>query len=159
MGDGSIKKHGQKSLDFDAIIVKYYVNKKKAQLTVSYVESDMGNEIGNEIESEEMGDEIEIFSIWLVGIDEMEVLTLKYRLKQQKSVLILQFFGPNGMYAVENAFNEFITPFAEFFTSMIVPSDAVRAVVYADKVFEFVQGKDFFNFYPVIEATRFESEV
>jgi len=125
--------------DFGKNVAKYSVQSKKAQLSVSH----NGNEV---------------FWLAITGIDTMQVLALKYKLNGGKAVLAVQIVGPAGMEALAVAGQDFITPFAAFFSNMNSGEDAFRAVVYADSVFSAVQGQNYFNFYPVIKETQFESE-
>ena len=134
--------------DLGKNVAKYTVQPKKAQVTVTH-------------------NEAEVFWIALTGIDAMEVLAVKYKINGGKTVLAVQFVGPSGMGAVAVAAHEFIQPHYAFVSALIVsalynthdPQDAVRAVVYSDRLFIAAQGQNLFNVYPVIKATQFESEM
>lgn len=126
--------------DLGKNVAKYTVQPKKAQVTVTH-------------------NEAEVFWIALTGIDAMEVLAVKYKVNAGKAVLVFQIVGPAGMEAVATAAQSFVTPFAAFFSSMNSGDEAILAAVYADKVFTAAQGKDYFNFYPIVEATKFESDL
>jgi len=126
--------------DLGKTVAKYSVQPKKAQFAFTHNKN-------------------EVFWMAVTGIDTMEVLALKYKLNGDKAVLAVQFVGPAGMEAVAVAGQEFITPFVAFVSAMNTPEDAVRAAVFADALFNAAQGQNYFNLYPVIEATQFESEV
>jgi len=126
--------------DFGVNVAKYSVSKKKAQLTITH-------------------DQSEIFWLGLIGLDTLDVLSLKYKLNGGKAVLIVQFVGPNGVGAVAAAGEQFIQPFAAFFSNFNDAHDAAHAAVYMDKVFAWIQGQNFFNVYPIVQATQFESEL
>jgi len=126
--------------DFGSLVAKYSVNSKKAQLTVTH-------------------DKNEIFWLGLVGIDTLDVLALKYKLNGGKAVLIVQFVGPEGIGAVAAAGEQFIQPFIAFFGSLLSGDDAAHAAAYMDKVFAHIQGQNYFNVYPIVKATQFESEL
>jgi hypothetical protein len=126
--------------DFGRNVAKYSVQPKKAQFAVNHNKN-------------------EVFWMAVTGIDTMEVLALKYKVNGAKTVLACQFVGPAGMEAVAEAGQAFVTPFIAFVSAMNTPEDAVRAAVYADTLFNAAQGENYFNFYPVIKATKFESEL
>jgi len=126
--------------DFGKNVAKYSVSKKKAQLTVTH-------------------DKTEVFWLGLVGIDTLDVLALKYKLNGGKAVLIVQFVGPNGAEAIAIAGEKFIKPFATFFGNIYDGHDAAHAVAYMDKVFDHIQGQSYFDVYPIVKATQFESDV
>merc|ERR1712038_982873 len=54
---------------------------------------------------------------------------------------------------------KFAGPFMRFFSGFSGPDDFAHAFAYADKVLMNVQGKGFFDAYPIFEATRLESEL
>ena len=127
--------------DFGRNVAKYTVQAKRAQLFVSHNKN-------------------EVFWMALSGIDALEVLALKYKVNGGKTVLAVQFVGPSGMEAVAVAAQEFIQPYDAFVSALMNdPQDAVRAVVYSDRLFIAAQGQNLFNVYPVIKATQFESEM
>jgi hypothetical protein len=128
--------------DFGTNVVKYSVSTKKAQITVTHNKN-------------------EVFWLGLVGIDTLEVIGLKYKLNGGKAVLIIQILGPEGTAALGDAFYNFVTPFEMFFTAIaIMPgTNTAHAIAYADKVCNHIQGRDYFNVYPMIKATQFESDV
>lgn len=126
--------------DFGNNVAKYSVSKKKAQLTVTH-------------------DKKEVFWMGLIGIDTLDVLALKYKLNGSKAVLIVQFVGPNGVDAVAVAGEKFILPFATFFGNFHDADTAAHVVVYMDKVFEHIQGQSYFDVYPIVKATQFESDL
>jgi len=126
--------------DFGKNVARYSVQPKKAQIAVNHNKN-------------------EVFWMAVTGIDTMEVLALKYKVNGGKAVLAFQFVGPAGMEAVAVAGQEFITPFVAFVSAMNTPEDAVHAAVYSDALFNAAQGQNYFNFYPVIKATQFESEL
>jgi len=103
----------------------------------------------------------EIASVSVIGIDTMQVLSLKYRLAGKPGVLVVQFVGPNGIDAVITAAQDFAAPFVNFFSAIDFTShhDAAHIIAYFDKVMKNVVGKNFFNVYSVIAATQFESEL
>jgi hypothetical protein len=126
--------------DLGKNVAKYTVQPKKAQIAVTH-------------------NGAEVFWIGLTGINDLEVLAIKYKLNGGKAILVVQMVGPAGMEAVAVAAEEFITPFLAFFGSMQSGDDFVRAAVYSDKVFTAAQGKNYFNFYPIVGATKFESDL
>jgi hypothetical protein len=126
--------------DFGRNVAKYSVQAKRAQFFVNHNKQ-------------------EVFKMVLSGIDTMEVLALKYAVNAGPTTLIIQCVGPAGIEAVAVAAEKFITPFAAFVAAMNTAEDTIHAVVYSDAIFKAAQGQDYFNFYPVIEATQFESEV
>merc|ERR1712141_38586 len=99
------------------------------------------------------------FWLGLVGIDTFEVLAIKYKIDGGKAVLALQFAGPEGIDEISAAGTEFIQPFQTFFGGISDGDEAAHALAYMDAVFIHLQGKSYFNFYSIIEATKFESEV
>jgi len=127
-------------VDFKNNVAKYTVSSKKAQLTITH-------------------DGDEMFWLGFIGIDKMEVLALKYKLNGGKAKLVVQSFGPNGLETVTEAGQAFISPFIVFFTGIKTADEAAHTLAYADKVLAHVQGKSYFNVYPIIEATRFESDL
>ena len=127
--------------DLGKNVAKYSVQPKKAQFAVTKNKN-------------------EIFWMVVTGIDTLEVLALKYKVNGGKTVLAVQFVGPSGMEAVAVAAQEFIQPYDAFVSALMNdPQDAVRAVVYSDRLFIAAQGQNLFNVYPVIKATQFESEM
>lgn len=105
-------------------------------------------------------DGAKVFTLVLSGIDDMEVLAIKYTIGDGKAVLAIQVVGPAGIEGVAVAFTEFITPFQTFVNGLSVDPDAFfHAVVYMDKVFLSIQGRNYFDFYNVIKATKFESQL
>lgn len=123
-------------------VAKYTVQPKRASVVVSR-------------------DGSEIASVSVIGIDTMQLLALKYKLAGNPGVLVVQFVGPNGIDAVTTASNEFAGPFINFFSAIDFSShhDAAHIIAYFDKVMKNVVGQDFFNVYPVIAATQFESDL
>ena len=103
----------------------------------------------------------ELFAMHINGIHTMEVLSIKYRTggDQRRLVLAIQFVGPAGMVAVADAGRKFIAPFGAFFSAIKTMNDFNHAVVYSDDLFKAAQGQDYFNLYPIFQATKFESDV
>jgi len=126
--------------DLGKNVAKYTVQPKKAQVTVTH-------------------NSAEVFWIGLTGIHDMEVLAIKFKVNAGKAVLVAQIVGPAGMEAVAVAAEEFITPFAAFFSSFNSADDVILAAVYSDKVFTAAYGQNYFNFYPIVMATKFESDL
>lgn len=126
--------------DFGKNTAKYTVSNKKAQLSVTHNKN-------------------ELFWLGLVGIDTMEVLALKYKLNGGKAVLIIQAFGPEGFDAVATAGIEFSAPFDAFINGIHDGNQAAHVVAYADKVCAHIQGKSYFNLYPIFRATQLESDL
>jgi len=126
--------------DFGTNVAKYSVLPKKAQLIVKHNEN-------------------QVFYLSLGGIDTWEVLSIKYKIMNDPSVLFLQVVGPSGAQAVVDAAGAFIAPFDRFFSGFSGADDFAHAFAYADKVLYNVQGKGWFDLYPIFEATRLESEL
>ena len=100
-----------------------------------------------------------MFYLSLNGIDTWEVLAIKYKLMDGPSTLFLQIVGPAGVGAVAAAGEKFATPFIRFFSGFSGADDFAHAFAYSDKIFTSLQGKGYFNVYPIFEATRLESEL
>ena len=126
-------------VDFGNNVAKYSVNNKKAQFEIKH----NGNQV---------------FWMALLGIDSFEVLSLKYKLNGGKAVLAVQFVGPNGFGPLAAAAEAFGAPYANFFGSIATAEDTVHIVAYFDKVAATFDNK-LFNVYPIIEATKFESDL
>lgn len=123
-------------------VAKYSVQKKRATVVVSR-------------------DGSELASISVVGIDTMEVLALKYKVAGSPGVLIVQAVGPAGVNDVAIAGKAFAAPFINFFSAINwdTAEHAAHIIAYFDKVMKNVVGKGYFNVYPVIASTQFESEL
>jgi hypothetical protein len=128
--------------DLGNTVAKYSVQKKR----VSIVLSKDGNELG---------------SVSVVGIDTMQVLALKVKCAGKPGVLVVQAVGPAGIDAVISAWDKFSAPFINFFSKIDFKShhDAAHIIAYFDKVMQSVVGQNFFNVYPLIQSTQFESEL
>jgi len=123
-------------------VAKYSVQKKRASVIVSQ-------------------DGAEMVSVSLVGIDTMEVLALKYKLAGKPGVLVVQAVGPVGVEQLMAAASDFAGPFIHFFSKIDFNSahSPAHVIAYFDKVMKHVVGKNYFNVYPVIEASKFESNL
>jgi len=126
-------------MDFGNNVAKYSVNNKKAQFEIKH-----------------NGDQV--FWMALLGIDSFEVLSLKYKVNGGKAVLAVQFVGPYGFDPLVAAAQEFAAPFASFFGNIATIEETVHIVAYFDKVAETFDN-EMFNVYPIIEATKFESDL
>lgn len=128
-------------LEFGENVAKYSVNNKKAQFQIKH-------------------DNVEVFWMGLFGIDSLDVLSLKYKINRGKAVLVVQVVGPAGFESVVEAALEFAGPFESFFGKIESFDDTAHIAVWFDKV---VESEDFdtdlFNVYPVIKATKFESDL
>merc|ERR1712241_441269 len=73
--------------------------------------------------------------------------------------LELSIVGENQFDPVRAAFNEFSAPF-EYFLPLINPNtnfeNFVYALTYSDVIWKTIQHEHFLNFYPIINATKFE---
>merc|ERR1712226_833424 len=76
-----------------------------------------------------------------------------------KEIFWLGLVGTEGIGAVAAAGEQFIQPFIAFFGSLLSGDDAAHAAAYMDKVFAHIQGQNYFNVYPIVKATQFESEL
>lgn len=123
-------------------VAKYSVQSKRASVILSRDGAEMG-------------------SVSLVGIDTMEVLALKYKCSGKPGVLVVQAVGPAGVENLIGAAHVFAGPFIQFFSQIDFSShhNAAHIVAYFDKVMKHVDGKGYFNVYPVLEATKFESQL
>lgn len=123
-------------------VAKYSVQPKRANIIVSQ-------------------DGAELASVSVVGIDTMEVLALKYKVAGSPGVLVVQAVGPAGVNDVVVAGEAFAAPFINFFSAINwdTAEHAAHIIAYFDKVMKNVVGKDFFNVYPVIASTQFESDL
>jgi len=126
-------------VDFGNNVARYSVNTKKAQFEIKH----NGNQV---------------FWMALLGIDSFEVLSLKYKVNGGKAVLAVQFAGPNGFGPLVEAAQVFGAPYASFFGNIATAEDTVHIVAYFDKVAATFNNK-LFNVYPIIEATKFESDL
>lgn len=126
--------------DFGSNVAKYSVLAKKAQIYVKH----NGNQV---------------FYLSLNGIDTFEVIAIKYKLMDGPMTLFLQVVGPAGVQAVGAAATAFAQPFIGFFSGFQGPDDFAHAFAYSDKILANLQGKGFFDAYPIFEATRLESEL
>jgi len=126
-------------LDFGTNVAKYSVNSKKAQFQIKHNDQ-------------------EVFWMALLGIDKFEVLSLKYKVNGGKAVLAVQIVGPAGFESLMMAAGEFWYPFSRFFESLYTFEHAVHMVAYFDKVADSWDNK-LFNVYPIIKATKFESDL
>jgi len=125
--------------DLGNSVAKYSVQKKKAQFQVKHNNN-------------------EVFWMGLLGIDNFQVISLKYKLNGGKAVLVAQVVGPAGFAAVQNAAGVFFAPYANFFNNIQDGDDAAHIVAYFDKVAATWNNK-LFNVYPIIKATQFESDL
>lgn len=139
-GGHSGTKDGLGDVDFGENVAKYKVGGNKASLSVEH-------------------NEAEVFMLSFSGFQTHEVYSIHYQLAGEDKKLFLQFVGPSGVGALETAAENFVEPFETFITAMANKEEIVPyAFAYADKIMKFTKGKEYFNFYSIIEATRIESE-
>jgi len=121
-------------------IAKYSVQAKKAQFEVKH-------------------DGNQIFWLGFLGIDTFEVVSLKYKCHGGAAVLVFQIVGhENAWVPAIQAAQQFAAPFIGFFENIQSGDDAAHIAVYFDKVAA-TWDNEMFNVYPIIEATKFESDL
>merc|ERR1712170_191514 len=123
-------------------VAKYSVQKKRASVVVTQNGAD-------------------VVSVSLVGINDMQVLGLKYKLAGKPGVLVFQSVGPAGYQAVVDAAMEFAGPFINFFSKIdfSTADQPAHIIAYFDKVMQAIPGNGCFNAFPVIAASKIESEL
>jgi len=128
--------------DLGKTVAKYSVQKKRASVVVTK-------------------NGVELGSVSLVGVHDMQVLALKYKLAGEPGVLVFQSVGPAGYQAVVDAGMEFAGPFINFFSKIdfSTADQAAHIIAYFDKVMKTIPGHGYFNAYPVIAASQVESEL
>ena len=104
-------------------------------------------------------DDTQQFYVSLEGIDSYELMSIRFQCGANKSQLLVQIVGPAGVNKVNAAVGQFASPFMQFFSGFESADDAARAFVYSDKIMNAIQGKGYFNLYPIFESTMLESEV
>lgn len=104
-------------------------------------------------------DDTQQLYVSLEGIDSYELMSIRFQCGANKSQLLVQIVGPAGVNKVYAAVGQFASPFMQFFSEFESADDAARAFVYSDKIMNAIQGKGYFNLYPIFESTMLESEV